>query len=372
MIIHIFENIPHHYHNFMQFFANYSCDGRFPDISRHKVYIQTSGDPDSDKQNHQQLEAIGVQSVVIYPDHAQLLSQLNGEPQNTQFIFHSLLSRWLWLRLFLSPVSARSHWVSWGADLYQHILTKATLKQKIAKWIQSITCRRMLSVKCLNPGDADLLSTTLHRSTVGVLPYPLVGVSVPDTLSQFGAVKVKLLLGNSAAPSNNHFELIDSVAALNDQRVEVHMPLNYAGSEAYVAEVIRYGEERLGRAFNPITEMLTKERYDELLASVDGAVFAHDRQQGLYVAYYMMLHGKKLFLKASTSTYDNFVSYGFRVESLEELANQPYQTLATFSDEERFANQSILSHHFTEKALGPKWGEFFRKIASDPIDEACK
>lgn len=384
MIVHIFENIPHHYHNFIQFYANHGSGGAFPPINQHKVYIQASGDTAKDSENSQQLNKTGVSQVTLYSSHKELLTLLSREKAGSQFIFHSLLSRWLWLSLLFSSVTARSHWVSWGADLYQHVLNpvqgqqktnekstfkqkaivkqKDRLKQKLAKWIQSIASRRMMSVKCLNPGDAALLTSVLGRKTVDVLPYPLVGVGLPDWLSPFGGESVSLLLGNSAAPSNNHFELIDAVAGLADSRVMAYMPLNYAGSEEHTAKVISYGKQQLGSAFHPITEMLTKDQYDKLLASVDGAVFAHDRQQGLYVAYYMMLHGKKLFLKASTSTYDNFVHYGFAVESLEQLANQSYQSLSTFNDEIRLANQSILNHSFTEQALGPKWGDFFQQI----------
>lgn len=367
MIVHVFENIPHHYHNFMRFFANYASDNDYPLINTHGVYIQSSGDKQADMRNRQTLLELGLAWVKIYDSQKSLLQALIAEDAQARFIFHSLLSRWIWLRLLLSPVNKRAHWVCWGADLYQHILNSPTFKQRVAKVVQSRACQRMLSVKCLNPGDAKLLTNLLGRKQVDVLPYPLVGVSPPEQLSTFAASgQLRLLLGNSAAESNNHIELIDTVRRFASDNLTVYMPLNYAGRPEYVERIIEYGRAQLGEAFVPVTEMLSKQQYDELLASVDGAVFAHDRQQGLYVAYYMMLHGKKLFLKDATSTYDNFQHYGFHVESLAQLSEQAFSQLCSFDNEQRLKNQTVLTNHFTEQALGPQWGDFFQQITTRP------
>lgn len=362
-IIHVFENIPHHYHNFMHFFAKHATGNGFPPLAAHSVYVQTSGDSDVDAQNQQALATLGIENVNVYSCQKTLLRALKAESGKAEFVFHSMLCRWLWLRLFLSSINARSHWVCWGADLYQHILNEPTFKQRVAKQIQSWACQRMRSVKCLNPGDARLLTQVLGRTQVDVLPYPLVGVSAPDSFMPFAeGEELSLLLGNSAAQSNNHIELIDAVSPFAQQAMKAYMPLNYAGSPEYVEQVIKYGKEQLGEAFIPITDMLSKSEYDQLLASIDGAVFAHNRQQGLYVAYYMMLHGKKLFLKDTTSTFENFQHYGFHIESLRQLSHQEFEKVCSFDDSLRTHNQSILMSHFTEQALGRHWGKFFSDI----------
>ena len=374
MIIHIFEAIPHHYLNFVGFFMRHACGGKWPQPHRHVVYIASSGDSEQDNAHQQQLLALGVARVVVYDHHAGLLAKLNQEARHSQFIFHSLLSRWLWLRLRFSGLLPRSHWVSWGADLYQHTLGPSSLKQRIARRIQASACARLRSVTCLNPGDAQLLTQVLGRQKVEVRPYPIVGVSAPVVSQQDKATgqagqPIRLLLGNSAAPSNNHHELIAAVqpfiaqASHSERSIRCYMPLNYAGRADYVQQIIDHGREQLGAAFVPITEMLTKQDYDQLLASVDGAVFAHDRQQGLYVAYYMLLNGKKLFLKQTTSTYQNFIHYGLHIESLEQLASQSLSHLAASDPQHRLNNQTIVTQQFTETALGPKWGAFFASLS---------
>jgi len=357
MIIHIFENIPHHYHNFIKFFVKY-CGLEF----QHRAYIESSRDPEVDEKNVQLLNELGCQTA-IYRDHQQLILLMKQEDKSSEFIFHSLLNRRLWLKLLLTNLPKRSSWVSWGADTYQYLIKKQDMKQCVAKLVHSITCKRMHYVKSLNPGDGKLISQLLGRNKVETLPYPLVGVEKPETLSSKKHKVQTILLGNSAAKSNNHFELLDSIKHLAKEDILVLMPLNYAGTQNYIDSVITQGNRIFGNKFQPILDMLSKTEYDQLLADVDITVFAHDRQQGLYVAYYMMLHGKKLFLKASTSTFENFKSYQFDVHSLENLSQLTYEQLKQTDPVKQVTNQNILLENFTETALAKKWHHFFGKLS---------
>ncbi|SUI75370.1 TDP-N-acetylfucosamine:lipid II N-acetylfucosaminyltransferase [Shewanella morhuae] len=367
MIVHIFENIPHHYHNFMRFFVEYaSHDSSGAVVSNnnsimHKVYIPIDTNLETHNDNMAKMTLLDCE-VCSYDGHKSLIKALKAEDPNRQFIFHSMLSRRLWLELMLTSLPARSHWVSWGGDLYQNIFVQATFKQQVAKWVQALTCRRFASVKSLNPGDGQLIKQILGRKKVDTLPYPLVGVEVPTRLTETAKSPCTLLLGNSAAPSNNHFELLAAVAHLKNKEIKVVMPLNYAGSQDYIATVIKQGEQLFGDKFEPLLNMLTKQEYDQLLLAVDVAVFAHDRQQGLYVAYHMMLHGKKLFLKQSTTSYSNFIQYGFYVQSLSELASYDYSQLLVIEPQQQRHNQQQMINTFTEQALGPQWFAFFSQL----------
>ncbi|WP_413472807.1 TDP-N-acetylfucosamine:lipid II N-acetylfucosaminyltransferase [Shewanella baltica] len=358
MIIHIFENIPHHYHNFIKFFVNY-CGLEF----KHKIYIQSCGISDQDAINKLKIEQLNC-TTVVYENHRQLIKLMKRESNSSRFIFHSLLNRRLWLKLLLSDIPKRSSWISWGADIYQYQSNNKNIKQAIAKIIHSITSKRMKYVKSLNPGDGELIRQLFGCNQIETLPYPLVGVEKPDSFTSTKHKKLTFLLGNSAAESNNHFELFDTIKHLTSEDILLLMPLNYAGKEGYIDTVIERGKDLFGDKFQPILEMLSKESYDKLLADVDITVFAHDRQQGLYVAYYMMLHGKKLFLKSTTTTYENFKNYNFIVDSLETLSQKPYHQLKQNDSSVQLTNQRILMENFTESALAIKWHEFFKNLSN--------
>ncbi|WP_394200872.1 TDP-N-acetylfucosamine:lipid II N-acetylfucosaminyltransferase [Shewanella waksmanii] len=361
MIIHIFENIPHHYHNFMGFFRAY-CNVK----NNHKVFIESSKNETSDRENAERLAASGF-NAEFYCNSMQLVKLMQQENAKSEFIFHSLHNRTLCLHLNFTKLLKRCSWVSWGADTYQYLGKSRTFREVIAKSAHVLACRRMHFVKSLNPGDGKLIQHTFGRKKVETLPYPLVEVSPPETLPIQTDGPLSIMLGNSAAKSNNHPELLASVAHLSNENIELIMPLNYAGTDEYIETVIDQGKAIFGHKFIPIQSMLSKAEYDKLLARIDVTVFAHDRQQGLYVAYYMMLHGKQLFLKSSTSTYENFKSYHFTIGSIDDLSQQSVEQLRQVSPKTQLKNQQILLENFTEAALAPKWSNFFDKLTQSHL-----
>jgi len=105
-----------------------------------------------------------------------------------------------------------------------------------------------------------------------------------------------LLVGNSAAPANNHlelFELIRRHVDLGGRRLIV--PLSY-GDAAYRGHVERIGRQMFGAAFVPLVEFLPKQRYIELLLSCGHVLMNHVRQQALGNLVISGMLGAKLHL----------------------------------------------------------------------------
>lgn len=358
IIVHIFENMPHHYINFTKFFVD-KCSGNKNHTFQHNVIIKSSDNVIDDRKNQELLVVNGVNSVEFYKNNYELVSCLKNIDGNTMVIFHNLRSTIIWMYIFLSYRHKNIHWLCWGGDIYRYMKDNLTIKNKISKYIQGRACLNMTSVKALNMGDSKLISTMFDVKNVNVLPYPIVGINSTSGFKNFPNSSVNFLLGNSAAPSNNHIEIIDKVKKFRNDDVVYYMPLNYAGTKDYIDNVIKYGNEQLGEKFVPITEMLTKEYYDKLLSEIDCTIFAHERQQGLYVAYYMLLTGKKLFLKASTSSYETFRSKGIYVEPFELIDKLSFKELSNYQDKLRLRNRELVKDNFTEEALAVKWMSFF-------------
>ena len=131
--------------------------------------------------------------------------------------------------------------------------------------------------------------------------------------------------------------------------------MNYGGEQAYIDDVISYGKDKLGERFQPITQMLEKSQYDTLLNKVSATVFAQHRQQGLYVAYAMLLMGKPIFLLRSTSSYKNLSELGFNIYATDSLADMSAKEFAQVITAQDSTNQQLMQSHFTEAALAPKW-----------------
>lgn len=384
MLIHVFDDTPHHYEPMRRFFSE-QCQieqaqqfwARIPREHRQKNSNQKSSNQkgssqkDSSQNGSSQKNCTTTAVVQFYRDNDELLLKLAKLPQNAQVLFHGLFELYLWRKLIFMAIASRSSCVFWGAELYRHGGAGRTIKQHLAQIIHQLLVFRFKHVISLNPGDALLIQKYLKRSNVRVLPYPLIGLVKPkekpqELVNNNEQVKpIKILIGNSAAASNEHSFAFKKIAHLASNNIEVIVPLNYAGKDNYVRDIIDQGRELFGDKFTPITDMLAKDAYDELLASVDMTIFAHQRQQGLYVAYAMLLMGKPMFLCATTSSFTNLQSLGFSVYRSEDLDNYSYDSLIALAHKPNKTNQSLMDQYFTEAALAPKWSLFLNGLCCE-------
>lgn len=337
-VIHVFADTPHHYLPMKQFFelqCKPSCKQQF--------WVKSS---------------TPVDGCVSYATNVELFELLNSLNSADQVVFHGLFDMHIWKRLLFNPIIKRSSCVLWGGELYRHTKAGRTLKQRIVHVLHALVIRRFNKVFALNPGDAQLAQTVLWRKKVAVLPYPLIGMKVASTTTPSELSEqqpLKILVGNSAAPSNNHIDALNKLAHLASSNIQIVMPLNYGGEPNYVSDVISHANALFTNKVNAITTMLSKQQYDALLNEVDVTVFAQHRQQGLYVAYAMLLMGKPLYLLGSTSSYSNLSLLGFKVFKTEALAEVNFDQLLQLTNTQCNENAHLMTQHFTEQALAPKW-----------------
>jgi len=83
------------------------------------------------------------------------------------------------------------------------------------------------------------------------LPYPLIGFNVDPVspISEKTETPIKILVGNSAAISNEHEYAFEPLSHLANEKVEIIVPLNYAGTPDYIFEVIKKGLAIFGDKF---------------------------------------------------------------------------------------------------------------------------
>jgi dTDP-N-acetylfucosamine:lipid II N-acetylfucosaminyltransferase len=343
-VIHVFADTPHHYLVMKQFFEQQcqpNCNQQF--------WVK-SADP--------------VAGLVCYATNAKLFELLDKLDSAEQVIFHGSFDMHTWKKLLFHPIIKRSSCVLWGGELYRHTKAGRTLKQRLVHVLHALVINRYNRVFALNPGDAKLAQQVLRRKTVEVLPYPLIGMKVQHIENKANSSEqpIKILVGNSASASNNHIDALNKLAHLASDNIEVIMPLNYGGEPDYVERVIRHAHSLFGNKVNAITTMLSKQQYDTLLNEVSATVFAQQRQQGLYVAYAMLLMGKPLFLLGETSSYSNLMSLGFDVFKTENLTDYNYKQLALLVSSQNNENAHLMTQHFTEKALAPKWRDMLQTL----------
>jgi len=349
MLVHVFDNTPHHYHPMRSFFTT-QCQISVTQYFYVKQ-LNTDGvieNPSSD--------------FTYYHSCDQLIELLHRLPRNATIIFHGIFDLHIWRKLMFSSLLKRSACVIWGAELYRHNQSKKTIKQHLIQWFHQLFIRRCKLVIALNQGDATLVSKLLKRAKVVVLPYPLIGVQPTEAKIKSKDQPLTILLGNSAAASNNHLQLLQQIAHWQQADIHIIAPLNYAGNDEYIEQVKSAGQRLFGDKFQAITSMLSKTEYDQLLASVDLTIFGQQRQQGLYVVYTMLLMGKPMFLLSNTSSYVDLSRLGFQLFATEQLAEYSVEQLYDLTTSNLAQNKTLMQEHFTEQALAPKWSALIAEM----------
>lgn len=359
MIIHIFDETPHHYKPMQSFFTK-TCQVRSEQFFWVKQTIKNTEAGKSEPAAISDTNS----PFVYYESNEQLFSYLAELPDNAKIVFHGLFDIHTWRRLLLHPMVKRCSCVIWGTELYRHRKPHRSWKDFVALWLHRLLLSRFANVFALTPGDAALVTRYLKRKDVAVLAYPLIGLVSEQhrPLSYSSAQPLRILVGNSADESNEHLNAFAQLAHLADGNIEIIVPLNYAGSSDYIDEVICAGKKLFADKFIAITNMLEKTAYDQLLSTVDITIFAHQRQQGLYVVYAMLEMGKAMFLRGTTSSYSNLSALGFDVKAFETLPEFNLEQLSQLVIAPNTCNQGLMAEHYTEQALAPKWSKMLNML----------
>lgn len=131
-----------------------------------------------------------------------------------------------------------------------------------------------------------------------------------------------ILVGNSAAPTNNHVEAFRLLAKNTlPQQSKVIVPLSY-GDPDYKRHVMNEGQRLFGPQFVPITDFMPLDKYIELLSSCSIVVMNHLRQQAagnLFISLYL---GATVYLDPANPLYREFVSMALTVKPLSELTTE--------------------------------------------------
>jgi hypothetical protein len=120
--------------------------------------------------------------------------------------------------------------------------------------------------KSINPAIKRLYFRYLEREMIGL-----------DKLDEKKPDLNRLLLGNSAAMTNNHLEALDYLKKIKYSGVIIY-PLSYSNVNHYKESLIRKGKKLFGERFQPLTEFLPLDKYHSIINSC-GIIWMNQRRQ---------------------------------------------------------------------------------------------
>ena len=158
-----------------------------------------------------------------------------------------------------------------------------------------------------------------------------------------------ILLGNSAAPTNNHIEALELLkeAGIGDRTVI--SPLSY-GNERYAEIIRKEGHRMFADRFEPVDRFLSLDEYTTLISRCEIVIMNHLRSQALGTSLAAVWLGAKVFLN-DTEAYRYLRSIGCRVFLIEESLSEHLQVTGPLDIEAAERNRQALLSKFSEEVL---------------------
>lgn len=243
--------------------------------------------------------------------------------QSKKVILHGLWDDHLIELLFFFPqILKKCYWAVWGGDLYRYKFRANKIRLIVHEFFRRVVIKRLENIIAFIPGDFELAQkwyltrARLHRCFM----YTSNIFVPPETINcdnEFNRV-VKILIGNSADPRNNHIEAFEKIRGLKDSAIQILVPLSY-GDRGYAKDIIKIGKEIFGEKFVPIENFMDLREYLAFLSQVDIAVFNHDRQQAMGNIIALLGSGKRVFLRKEVVTYEFFRNLGVKIFDVQEF-----------------------------------------------------
>ncbi|MFZ7101347.1 MAG: TDP-N-acetylfucosamine:lipid II N-acetylfucosaminyltransferase [Peptococcaceae bacterium] len=259
------------------------------------------------------------------------------------------------------------YWPLWGGDVYNYIdfelfkpITKDIMQQiglDVRKRInkndinyiyRKVTIRKIKKILRIDDGDyekvRDNFITKAERLDL-IYFAPTFYNSKMIEVNFIKKLKSKyehiILLGNSANPTNNHFDILYKLKKVNSKNFCIIAPLSYGGPEWYIKVLINEGTKIFGERFIPLTKYYSAEEYSYILDNVSVCLFAHNRQQGLGNIWTAIMLRKKVYLDNKKYTF--FKKNGIKVYSINDINKENIEEITRISDDLLSSNKKRLA-----------------------------
>lgn len=287
-------------------------------------------------------------NVIHYPSLLKNLPTLLAQLRSSRkVILHGLFSSHLVYALALQPRALKKcYWTIWGGDLYVH-----NAKVKDWRWLKNEWFRRFVVCRLghfITHIEGDYRMAQQWYGAKGewhecfMYPSNLYQEASKQSLPHEG---INILLGNSADPSNNHIEVLDNLKCHAGENIRIYCPLSY-GDQSHAQRVSDYGGSLFGDKFITLREFMPPEKYNDLLAEIDVAIFNHKRQQGMGNIVGLLGRGKKVYLRNDITTWKTLNDIGLLIGDInniqltlldEKLAKQNKEKISIY-----FSRQNLI------------------------------
>lgn len=250
----------------------------------------------------------------------------------------------------------KSNWIIWGGDLYCYEKRK---EKSLWYIIEDYVKRNFGYVNTLTPGDYKIAKDYFNvQGKYKKAQYII--ESDFSSLNNFVPRKkteVYIQIGNSDDPSNNHFDILDTLSKFRNKNIRIFCILS-CGSREYVKKVNEYGKKIFGKKFVGIFNFMSIEEYCRYLSNIDILILNHKRQQGLGTIFMSSYFEQKIYLRKDISSWDYLKNdLKLKINSYENIKNETFEE---FRKNNSNGNKDIiLTTVYSDKYVKNIWEDNF-------------
>ena len=258
---------------------------------------------------------------------------------HSMFLAHPLI-------LLYPKLIKKMIWIAWGYDLHNWPPKGSGIKHKIHVSVGNYLRNRCAGFVGIFPPDCDYFKERFPAARAKVFYAPYAGPTVPPEYQNYTPeanlehdhTPICIQIGHSATKSVNHLQVLEDLAHLKDNDIQLLLPLSY-GDMDYGNEVQQRAEEIFGDKALCLREFMGKDAYFSLLRRVDIAVFNTQRQIGLSNVNSHAFRNVKLYMPQTCPMYQYYKDCGVPVQDYTDLKDIDFETLkkpVKTTDPERF------------------------------------
>lgn len=258
----------------------------------------------------------------------------------------------------------KATWVLWGSDLYYFKDRPKNFQSEVYEFLRKGIIKKFTVIACFIKGDYEIAREVYHTKA----RYEHICYPIPTDFQYLASLKKvgqaphgnTILLGNSAAETNQHIEILNFLSKFKDRDLKIICPLSYAARKDYLQSVISLGIELFGDKFIPLLELMGTEEYSNLLTSVDVAIMNHKRQQGLGNVLALLYLGKKVYIRKDTTPFGYFSDLGVSIYNTLDLKDESFEEIFSMDGALKEKNTCIIEKEFSRESFVAKWKNLFQ------------
>lgn len=166
-------------------------------------------------------------------------------------------------------------------------------------------------------------------------------------LKEYKSQSYKILLGNSAYPTNNHIDGFYFLKKKIKEHIDVYSVLSY-GDPNGKKWAVECGTKLFKEHFHPILDYMDRQSYLDFVNSMDIVVMYHNRQQAVGNIMTALVLGKPVFMKSENVVYKMLKDLGVSsVYDIRMITARPLNEYIIEAKEERKETIELIKNGFS-------------------------